>query len=367
METRFSLEFYLRCVISLAAASTANRSGLYPYSRQEENTGHSSLPLDQACEVLASTLGKDHAGANVHFSESEIVVLQSRAKDMARGASGGAGGDSSRINVDDLLELVMCRWATKMRDREVELRKIFRAGDVDLNNILSFDEFYEMSHSREIKLSFSMDDDHILALFRKAAHLSDPEEAIDVDSFITVLMHDPEIAQALANSPMKDIDEHSTQVAYSAAIAKVDSQPMIWLAPGAPAKSMNGSENDGGALVITKTDNSLAVTQLSEVWDESYADSLASIIDELEEVAVPIDDSAAAAPQTGGQKKARSRTVTTADVKQLRLQLEKVSEAIEGAKTIMTTQSLAAAWTSLRRMLARVHKAKAKAGIKIAW
>ena len=75
------------------------------------------------------------------------------------------------------------------------------------------DEFYEMSHSREIKLSFSMDDDHILALFRKAAHLSDPEEAIDVDSFITVLMHDPEIAQALANSPMKDIDEHSTQVA----------------------------------------------------------------------------------------------------------------------------------------------------------
>jgi hypothetical protein len=138
METSFSLEFYLRCVISLAAASTANRSGLYPYSRQEENTGQSSLPLDQACKVLAATLGKDHAGANVHFSESEIVVLQSRARDMARGASGGAGGDASRINVDDLLELVMCRWATKMRDREVDLRKIFRAGDVDLNNVLSF-------------------------------------------------------------------------------------------------------------------------------------------------------------------------------------------------------------------------------------
>lgn len=229
------------------------------------------------------------------------------------------------------------------------------------------DEFYEMSHSREIKLSFVMDDDHILALFRKAAHLSDPEQSIDVDSFITVLMHDREIAQALASSPLKDVAEHNTQMAYSAAIEKADAQPMVWLAPGAPATSMNGDATDGGALLISKTDNTLAVGQLAQIWDESYAEQLVEIIDELEEVAVPIDDDAAAAPQTGGAKKARSRTVTTADVKQLRLQLEKVAEAIESAKTMVTNQSLAAAWTSLRRMLARVHKAKAKAGIKVAW
>jgi len=43
-----------------------------------------------------------------------------------------------RTDVDDILELMMCRWATKMRDREVDLRKTFRAGDVDLNNVLSF-------------------------------------------------------------------------------------------------------------------------------------------------------------------------------------------------------------------------------------
>ena len=92
METSFAVEFYLRCVVSLASASKANRSGLYPYSRQEENTGKSSLPLDQACSVLAETLGMDHAGANIHFSENEIVVLQSRLRDMASGVSGGAGG-----------------------------------------------------------------------------------------------------------------------------------------------------------------------------------------------------------------------------------------------------------------------------------
>ena len=228
------------------------------------------------------------------------------------------------------------------------------------------DEFYELSHSREIKLSFVMDDDHILALFRKAAHLSDPEQSIDVGSFITVLMHDREIAQALASSPLK-VAEHNTQMAYSAAIEKADTQPMMWLAPGAPATSMNGDATDGGALFITKTDNTIAVGQLAQIWDESYAEQLVKIIDEREEVAVPIDDDAAAAPQAGGAKKARSRTVTTADVKQLRLQFEKVADAIESAKTMMTSQSLAAAWTSVRRMLARVHKAKAKAGVKAAW
>ena len=210
-----------------------------------------------------------------------------------------------------------------------------------------------------------MDDDHILALFRKAAHLSDSEDCIDVDSFITVLMHDRDIGQALANSPLKDDDGHSSQAAYSAAITKLDGQPRVWLAPGAPASSIDGNAHESGALIISKSDNTLAVAQLQQLWDESYENQLAEIIDELSEVAVPVDD-VAAAPQDG-TKKSRSRTVTSADVKQLRLQLEKVSEAIESAKTMMTSQSVASAWTSLRRMLARVHKAKAKAGIKVAW
>ena len=39
------------------------------------------------------------------------------------------------------------------------------------------DEFYEMSHSRDLKLPFVLDDDHILSMFRKASHLADPEDA----------------------------------------------------------------------------------------------------------------------------------------------------------------------------------------------
>lgn len=225
-----------------------------------------------------------------------------------------------------------------------------------------------MCHSREIQLSFVMDDDHILSLFRKAAHLSDPEDTIDVDSFITVLMHDREIAQALSRAPKRDEDSHSTQVAYSAAVEKADKQPMVWLAPGAAASSSDGSAAISGALVISKSDNSLAVSQLSQLWEDMYLRQLESILEELEEVAVPIDDNSVSTnPSEAGNKKSRSRTVTSADVKQLRLQLGKVSESIDSAKRMMTKQSLISAWTSLRRMLARTHKAKEKAGIKSAW
>merc|ERR1719345_373503 len=99
---------------------------------------------------------------------------------------------------------MMCRWSTKMRDREVDLRKTFRAGDVDLDNVLSFDEFYEMAHVRDMRLPFVLDDDHITQLFRKASHLSDPADTIDANSFITILLHDKEIGEALARAPLRD-------------------------------------------------------------------------------------------------------------------------------------------------------------------
>ena len=52
MESKFASEFYLRLVASLASASTANRGCLFPYNRSEEGTGHSSLPTEQAVDVL---------------------------------------------------------------------------------------------------------------------------------------------------------------------------------------------------------------------------------------------------------------------------------------------------------------------------
>ncbi len=134
METRFAHEFYLRVLVALAGSSTVNRGCLFPHSRSEEGTGKTSLPAEQVCQVLTENLSHDHAGANIHFTENELVVLCNRIKDLA------AGGP--RVDVDDVLELVMCRWTTKMRDREVDLRKIFRAGDVDLNSVLSFGEWW---------------------------------------------------------------------------------------------------------------------------------------------------------------------------------------------------------------------------------
>ena len=92
-----------------------------------------SLALPQAVDVLTHTLNHHHAGSNVDFTENELAVVSGRIRDMST-----SGGGAPRVNVDHVIELVMCRWSTKMRDREVDLRKTFRAGDVDLNNVLSF-------------------------------------------------------------------------------------------------------------------------------------------------------------------------------------------------------------------------------------
>ena len=135
MESKFASEFYLRLVASLASASTANRGCLFPYNRSEEGTGKSSLPTEQAVDVLTHTLNHHHAGSNVDFTENELAVVGGRIRDMST-----SGGGAPRVDVDHVIELIMCRWSTKMRDREVDLRKTFRAGDVDLNNVLSFGE-----------------------------------------------------------------------------------------------------------------------------------------------------------------------------------------------------------------------------------
>jgi len=277
-------------------------------------------------------------------------------------AFAGSGGPP-RVNVDDVLELLMCRWSTKMRDREVDLRKTFRAGDVDLNHVLSFDEFYEMAHSRDMRLPFVLDDDHIVQLFRKASHLADPEGTIDADSFIAILLHDHEIGEALARAPARGEEpgkEHTHQIAYNNSIEKLESQPMEWHPPGSDI---------GETLEIAKVDYSQGVADLQKQWDEIYSLQVPEIIEALEEVAVPVEDDEVQKKddEVGNEKKGRSRTVTTKDVKQLRLQLEKVNQAVSDATTMQTKQALVTAWTSLRRLLARVHKAKAKAGIETKW
>ena len=84
-------------------------------------------------------------------------------------------------------------------------------------------------------------------------------------------------------------------------------------------------------------------------------------------VGINMPDAYSKDDEVGNQKKGRSRTVTTKDVKQLRLQLEKVNQAVSDSTTMQTKPALVTAWTSLRRLLARVHKAKAKAGIETKW
>jgi hypothetical protein len=62
------------------------------------------------------------------------------------------------------------------------------------------DEFYEMAHGRDMRLPFVLDDDHIIQMFRKAAHLSDPADVIDTNSFIQILLHDKEIGEGKKNA-----------------------------------------------------------------------------------------------------------------------------------------------------------------------
>ena len=67
------------------------------------------------------------------------------------------------------------------------------------------DEFYEMAHGRDMRLPFVLDDDHIIQMFRKAAHLSDPADVIDTNSFIQILLHDKEIGEGKKNAAAADV------------------------------------------------------------------------------------------------------------------------------------------------------------------
>jgi flagellar hook-basal body complex protein FliE len=98
-----------------------------------------------------------------------------------------------------------------------------------------------------------------------------------------------------------------------------------------------------------------------------YAVQISNLLEALEEVAVPVEEDDVSAPAPAEGKKSRSRTVTTSDVKYLQSQMDKVGQAVNDATTMMTRQALGTAWTSLRRLLAKMHKAKSKAGIVTSW
>ena len=217
-----------------------------------------------------------------------------------------------------------------------------------------------MAHGHDMRLPFVLDDDHIMQLFRKASHLSDPADTIDANSFITILLHDNDIGEALARAPPRNDEVHSAAAAYNSAVESIDTQPMEWHPPG---------RDMGGKIDIAKVDNTQAVEDLQKQWETLYSVQVPDIIDNLEEVAVPVEEDDVQKKTSGpeGEKKKQSKMVTTTDVKQLRLQLDKVTDAVNDATTMMTKQSLVTAWTSLRRLLARVNKAMAKAGLENGW
>ena len=111
-----------------------------------------------------------------------------------------------------------------------------------------------------------------------------------------------------------------------------------------------------------------SIARIKLAWESPRVDAvqISDLLEALEEVAVPVEEDDVSTPDNVG-KKSRSRTVTTSDVKYLQSQMEQVGQAVNDATTMMTRQALGTAWTSLRRLLAKMHKAKSKAGILTTW
>jgi flagellar hook-basal body complex protein FliE len=211
----------------------------------------------------------------------------------------------------------------------------------------------------------------------------------------------------LSRAPPRNEEDHTHEAAYNTAIEQLNSQPKQWHPPGGTAEE---------TIAICTTDNSQAVQDLQKQWDgkrwlvlvvlsllccssltrlltervplvslfpcffvsllpcflvcgstDIYAVQISNLLEALEEVAVPVEEDDVSAPAPAEGKKSRSRTVTTSDVKYLQSQMDKVGQAVNDATTMMTRQALGTAWTSLRRLLAKMHKAKSKAGIVTSW
>ena len=157
---------------------------MYPGKPLEVRKGKSSLPLDVISDVVRRIYGNGDGNGDygLGLSQEKIAIISMRVRELV--------DTDGSVDTDKALQTLLNQWAELQENREVELRKLFRAGDVDLDNVLTFDEFFSLMHSKHVKTPPDFSDELITIMYRQAVNLSGRDsgsEGINVDSFVKVV------------------------------------------------------------------------------------------------------------------------------------------------------------------------------------
>ncbi|OQR94729.1 hypothetical protein THRCLA_08113 [Thraustotheca clavata] len=133
------------------------------------------IPLERAMEVAAYCLQSMRSSTIIAFCERLSTIIRPNAK------SPRDFDDTSVINADVLLNLIVNEWADEQIRRENHLLDAFRAGDNNGDGVLSLAEFQRIV----LSIDKSMEDSDILLMFSETLRRTGTE-TIDPETFLHV-------------------------------------------------------------------------------------------------------------------------------------------------------------------------------------
>ena len=355
LQTSEALDFYLRLLLSINSACATKKvapSGtLYPGKPLEVRKGKSSLPLDVISDVVRRIYGNGDGNGDygLGLSQEKIAIISMRVRELV--------DTDGSVDTDKALQTLLNQWAELQENREVELRKLFRAGDVDLDNVLTFDEFFSLMHSKHVKTPPDFSDELITIMYRQAVNLSGRDsgsEGINVDSFVKVVQ---DFGMQVSSND-SDMDSRAARMIDDSAVLRKAYEQ----SSENSAQQENGEWHTKGSakgLVIPKTDPQQMLNLLDQAW-RPYNDSIPNTLNDLDEIAIPAPPSMTKA----GARQKKSKTVTDLDVTKARELFEEVKSVIELAQQDTTMKNVNTAWIEFRRILSEIYRLKSLGGIK---
>lgn len=251
------------------------------------------------------------------------------------------------VDTDHALETLLSQWAMLQVSREVDLRKLFRAGDVDLNHVLTFDEFFTLMKGKYVRMPPDLTDEMLTVMYRRAIGLSgNGNEGIDVNSFVTVVQ---KFAMQIYSV---ESDSRSSRSVDESALVKKAYMDSVKTNVAYPSSEWH-AEGSARGLVIPKSNSKQMLSLLDQAW-RPYSNSMENTLTDLDGIAVPAPPSIT---KVGGRTK-RSRTVTDMDVQKIRDQYDAVRTAITLAGDDTSMDQVNAAWIAFRRLLSEIYRLK---------
>ena len=167
------VDFYLRTLLSLRPPEFLEGSvKLFP---DHDKKGKSLVMVGRATDVVRRMFSEKF----LMVPEEEVEVLVEKTKGMT------TKKERDRIDLDRFLSMCLRKWCECQQRRTANMRSLFKAGNVNLDNILNLDEFNTLFTELRDQMGVSpVDKMDCVALYRKASLLAEPQPFIHDRAFL---------------------------------------------------------------------------------------------------------------------------------------------------------------------------------------